>query len=45
MRPTFRRIPMLQWKSKHTAVVMIALLVAIAALVGNFTWALFNFTW
>jgi hypothetical protein len=36
---------MLQWKSKHTAVVMIALLVAIAALVGNFTWALFNFTW
>ena len=36
---------MLQWKSKHTAVVMIALLVAVAALVGNFTWALFNFTW
>jgi hypothetical protein len=36
---------MLQWKSKHTAVVMIALLVVIAAFVGNFTWALFNFTW
>ena len=36
---------MLQWNSKTTAVVMIALLVALAAFVGNFTWAFFNFTW
>ena len=36
---------MLQWNSKTTAVVMVALLVAIAALLGNFTWAIFNFTW
>jgi len=36
---------MLQWKTKSTAIVMIALLVALAAFLGNFTWALFNFTW
>jgi hypothetical protein len=36
---------MLQWNSKTTAVVMIALLVALAAFLGNFTWHAFNFTW
>ena len=45
MRHLYRRNSMLQWNSKTTAVVMIALLVALAAFVGNFTWALFNFTW
>jgi hypothetical protein len=36
---------MLQWNSKYTALVMVALLVAIAALLGNFTWVFTNFTW
>jgi len=35
---------MLQWNSKYSAVLVISLLVAIAAVVGNFTW-LHNFTW
>jgi len=47
LRPTSseRNSQMLQWKSKNSAIVMLALLVAIAAFVGNFTWAAFNFTW
>ena len=36
---------MLQWNSKHTALVLVALLVAIAAFLGNFTWLFTNFTW
>jgi hypothetical protein len=36
---------MLQWNSKFSAVLVISLLVAIAAIAGNFTWALDNFTW
>jgi len=36
---------MLQWNSKYSAVLVISLLVALAAIVGNFTWALTNFTW
>lgn len=35
---------MLQWNTKTTVVVLVALLIALAALVGNFTWE-FNFTW
>jgi hypothetical protein len=41
---TRRNPPMLQWNSKHTALLVVALLVAIASLLGNFTW-LINFTW
>jgi hypothetical protein len=36
---------MLQWHSKHTALVLVALLVVIAAFLGNFTWLFTNFTW
>ena len=36
---------MLQWNSKYSAVLVISLLVAIAAVVGNFTWLFTNFTW
>jgi hypothetical protein len=36
---------MLQWNSKVTAIVMVALLVALASQLANFTWALTNFTW
>ena len=46
MRLLIERIfSMLQWNSKHTALVFVALLVAIAALLGNFTWDVTNFTW
>jgi len=40
-----RTFPMLQWNSKYTALVMVALLVVIAAVLGNFTWDFSNFTW
>jgi hypothetical protein len=36
---------MLQWKSKVLAVLLVSLLVAASSVLGNFTWALFNFTW
>jgi hypothetical protein len=36
---------MLQWNSKFSAVLVISLLVALAAFVGNFTWVFTNFTW
>ena len=36
---------MLNWNSKLTVVVLVALLVALAAVVGNFSWALLNFSW
>jgi hypothetical protein len=36
---------MLQWNPKYSAVLVVSLLVAIAAFVGNFTWAILNFTW
>jgi hypothetical protein len=36
---------MLQWNSKVTFVVLVALLVALAALVGNFSWTFTNFSW
>ena len=36
---------MLQWNSKYTALVLVALLVVISALLGNFTWDVTNFTW
>lgn len=36
---------MLQWNSKISTVVLVALLVALAALLANFTWAADNFTW
>ena len=46
MRLLIERIfPMLQWNSKYTALVMVALLVVISALLGNFTWDFTNFTW
>ena len=36
---------MLQWNSKITAVTLLAVLIAVAALLANFTWAVDNFTW
>jgi uncharacterized membrane protein YwzB len=36
---------MLQWNTKTAMVVMVALLIALAALFGNFTWDYTNFTW
>jgi len=36
---------MLQWNSKISAVVLVALVIALAALLANFTWAADNFTW
>jgi hypothetical protein len=36
---------MLQWNSKISAVVLLAVLIALAALLANFTWAVDNFTW
>ena len=46
MRHLIERIfRMLQWNPKYTALVLVALLVAIAALLGNFTWDVTNFTW
>ena len=35
---------MLQWNSKITSLALVALLVALAVVLGNFTWAT-NFTW
>jgi len=35
---------MLQWNSKITRLALVALLVALAVVLGNFTWAA-NFTW
>jgi hypothetical protein len=35
---------MLQWNSKFTRLTLVALLVALAVVLGNFTWAA-NFTW
>jgi hypothetical protein len=40
-----RTPPMLQWNPKYTALVLVALLVVIAAVLGNFTWDFANFTW
>ena len=42
---TERNGQMLQWNTKTGLVVMVALLIALAALVGNFTWEYSNFTW
>ena len=36
---------MLQWNSKVTSLALVALLVALAVVLGNFTWELTNFTW
>jgi hypothetical protein len=36
---------MLQWNSKISAVVLIAILIAMSALLANFTAAVGNFTW
>jgi hypothetical protein len=36
---------MLQWNSKITSLVLVALLVALAIVLGNFTWDVTNFTW
>lgn len=36
---------MLQWNSRLSVVVLVALLVAVAAVIGNFSWALTNFSW
>jgi hypothetical protein len=35
---------MLQWNSKCTSLALVVLLVALAVVLGNFTWAA-NFTW
>ena len=46
MRHTTRRIPpMLQWNQKYTTLALVIVLVALAALLGNFTWDFTNFTW
>lgn len=45
MRHPSERKHMLRWNSKLTFVVLVALLVALAAVVGNFSWALLNFSW
>ena len=36
---------MLQWNSKLTLVVLVALVVAVSAVLGNFSWAHINFSW
>jgi hypothetical protein len=36
---------MLQWNSKVTFIMVVALLIALAGLLGNFTWTALNFTW
>ena len=36
---------MLQWNTKTALVLMVAVLIALAALLGNFTWEFANFTW
>ncbi len=36
---------MLQWNSKFSSVTVVALLVVLATVLGNFTWAFTNFTW
>ena len=36
---------MLQWNSKLSPLLVISVLVALAAFLGNFTWSLTNFTW
>jgi hypothetical protein len=36
---------MLQWNSKVTAIMMVALLVALSSGLANFTWSFINFTW
>jgi hypothetical protein len=36
---------MLQWNSKYTSLVLVALLIALAVVLGNFTWDHANFTW
>jgi hypothetical protein len=36
---------MLQWNAKTALVVTVALLIALSALLGNFTWEFSNFTW
>jgi hypothetical protein len=41
---TSEELFMLQWNSKITSVLMVALLVALAIALGNFTWFA-NFTW
>ena len=46
MRHLIRRIPpMLQWNQKHTALILVIVLVALSALLSNFTWVLTNLTW
>jgi hypothetical protein len=36
---------MLQWNQKYSALILVIVLVALAALLGNFTWVFSNFTW
>lgn len=36
---------MLQWNSKITSLALVTLLIALAVVLGNFTWAHANFTW
>ena len=45
MRHPSERKFMLQWNTKLTFVVLVALLVALAAVVGNFSWVYTNFSW
>ena len=36
---------MLQWHQKYTAFVLVIVLVALSAIVSNFTWVFGNLTW
>ena len=45
MRHLIRRIPpMLQWNRTYSALILVFVLVALSAVLSNFTWVL-NFTW
>lgn len=36
---------MLQWHRTYTALILVIVLVALSAIVSNFTWVFINFTW
>jgi hypothetical protein len=36
---------MLQWHRTYTALILVFVLVALSAILSNFTWVFTNFTW
>jgi hypothetical protein len=44
-RPGRNRKRMLKWNSKLTFIAVLALLVALAVIDGNFSWHILNFSW